>query len=94
MRDTWLGGNIHNYGATHPRTIIDGKLERVPWVDPADLRARGAVVVWTADDRENLPPPYRTALEQGAQIQPPFDLPMRWGHGIVKVGWAIVPAAQ
>jgi hypothetical protein len=91
--DMWLAGNIHNYGATHPRAIIDGKLERVPWVDPADLRARGAVVVWTADDRDNLPPPYRTGLEQGAQIQPPFDLPMRWGHGIVKVGWAIVPAA-
>ena len=54
--------------------------------------SRCAVVVWTADDRENLPPPYRTALEQGAQIQPPFDLPMRWGHGAVKVGWAIVPA--
>jgi hypothetical protein len=24
-------------------------------------------------------------------VQAPLDLPMRWGRGTVKVGWAIIP---
>jgi hypothetical protein len=32
-----------------------------------------------------------SGIAAGAEIQPPFDLPMRWGgHGDVKVGWAIL----
>jgi Dolichyl-phosphate-mannose-protein mannosyltransferase len=90
IADIWLGGNIHQYGATHPLTVIDGKPARVPWIDPADVRARGAAVVWTGDDRTNLPDAYAT-IAQRAQVQAPFDLPMRWGRGSIKVGWAIIP---
>ncbi len=89
ISDMWLGGNIHHYGPTHPLTLIDGKPARSPWIDQAELRAHGAAVVWTGDDRINLPNPY-AAIASGAQVQPPFELPMRWGHGSVKVGWAIL----
>ena len=30
------------------------------------------------------------AVASGAQVQAPFELPMRWGNGAIKVGWAIV----
>jgi hypothetical protein len=89
ISDMWLGGNIHHYGATHPLTVIDGKPARTPWVDPGDVRTRGAAVVWTGDDRTNLPEAY-AAVASGAQVQAPFELPMRWGNGAIKVGWAIV----
>src|SRR5262249_44847169 len=29
----WLGGNISRYSAERPRTVIDGKPERAPWID-------------------------------------------------------------
>jgi 4-amino-4-deoxy-L-arabinose transferase-like glycosyltransferase len=90
IADMWLGGNIHHYGPTHPRTVIDGKPARTPWIDPGDVRARGAAVVWTGDDPTNLPEAY-AGIAQGAQVQPPLELPMRWGNRTVKVGWAIVP---
>jgi hypothetical protein len=90
ISDMWLGGNIHQYGATHPLTVIDGKFTRAPWIDAGDVRAQGAAVVWTGDDRINLPDAY-AAIADGAQVQAPLDLPMRWGRGTVKVGWAILP---
>jgi len=90
ISDMWLGGNIHQYGATHPLTVIDGKFTRAPWIDAGDVRAQGAAVVWTGDDRINLPEAY-AAIADGARVQAPLDLPMRWGRGTVKVGWAIIP---
>jgi hypothetical protein len=93
VSDMWLGGNIHQYGATHPLTVIDGKPARAPWIDQGDVRARGAAVVWTGDDRANLPDPY-AAIANGAQVQTPFELPMRWGNGTIKVGWAILPPGR
>jgi hypothetical protein len=87
ISDMWLGGNIHQYGATHPLTVIDGRFERVPWINPADVRTAGAAVVWTGDDRDTLPAGF-AAIAHGAHVQPSFELPMRWGHGSVKVGWA------
>jgi 4-amino-4-deoxy-L-arabinose transferase-like glycosyltransferase len=86
----WLGGYVGAYAPERPRTLIDGKPARAPWIDLADLARRGAVVVWTDGDRTVLPAEF-SAAAPGAQVQPPITLPMRWGHGAITVGWAIVP---
>src|SRR5258706_466750 len=89
----WLGGNISRYSVERPRTLIDAKPERAPWIDLADLKRRGAVVVWTDGDRNTVPEPY-ARFAAGAQVQPPLTLPMRWGsNGEMLFGWAIVPPA-
>ena len=85
----WLGGNISRYSAERPRTLIDGKPERAPWIDLADLKRRGAVVIWSDGDRTKVPPSY-AALAPDAEVQPPLTLPMRWGNGEMTFGWAIV----
>jgi 4-amino-4-deoxy-L-arabinose transferase-like glycosyltransferase len=85
----WVGGNIAHYAAEHPRVLIDGEPHRAPWIDLADLKARGAVVVWTEGDRTTVPAALG-ALAGGAQIQPPLALPDRRGDTMV-VGWGIVP---
>jgi hypothetical protein len=85
----WLGGNISHYTSEHPRTLIDGKPARAPWIDLSDLRARGAAVVWTHGDRTVLPADY-ALIAQGAEVQPAFTLPMHWGNGQVTIGWAIL----
>jgi hypothetical protein len=85
----WLGGNISRYSAERPRTLIDGRPERAPWIDLADLRRRGAVVIWSDGDRTKVPPNY-SGLAPNAEVQPPLTLPMRWGNGEMTFGWAIV----
>jgi len=85
----WLGGNISHYAREHPRNLIDGKPERAPWIDLADLRARGAVVIWSDGDRMTVPAEFRS-IAPGAVVQQPFTLPMRLGNGDMTFGWAIL----
>jgi 4-amino-4-deoxy-L-arabinose transferase-like glycosyltransferase len=85
----WDGGNVAHYAPEHPRVLIDGKTERAPWIDLADLRSKGAVVVWTAGDLRSVPPGLRS-IAADAAVQPPFLLHYRRGDSNLYVGWAIL----
>ncbi len=85
----WDGGNVAHYAPEHPRVLIDGKPERAPWIDLADLRAHGAVVVWTVGDLHAVPVELRT-IAADAAVQPPFLLHYRRGTSSLYVGWAIL----
>jgi len=85
----WDGGNIAHYSPDHPRVLIDGSPARAPWIDLADLRSKGAVVVWTASDLTVVPPALRS-IAADAAVQPPFLLQDRRGDSSVNVGWAIL----
>jgi len=87
----WDGGNVSHYSKQHPqpRVLIDGLPRRAPWIDIADLRARGAVLLWTSGDPLVLPKNF-AAIAPGAEIGAPFDLPFQRGVGAVHVGWAIL----
>ncbi len=86
----WDGGNIGHYAPERPRVLIDGRPVRAPWIDLADLRSKGAVIVWTDGDLHRLPLLYRSFAEH-ALIQEPFEVPFRNGERNLGVGWAIVP---
>jgi 4-amino-4-deoxy-L-arabinose transferase-like glycosyltransferase len=85
----WDGGNVSHYARERPRVLIDGSPRRAPWIDLADLRSKGAVVVWTGSDPRILPPAFRSVAED-AEIQAPFALPYRRGLGVVDIGWAVL----
>jgi hypothetical protein len=85
----WDGGNVSHYAPNHPRVLIDGSAARAPWIDLADLKARGALVVWTDGDLTAVPPALRT-IAVDAAVQPPLVLRYRRGDGSVSVGWAIL----
>ena len=85
----WDGGNVAHYAPSHPRVLIDGKPARAPWIDLNDLKARGAVVVWTAGDLNVIPPEFRTIAGEAA-VQPPFLLHDLRGDNNTNVGWAIL----
>ena len=89
----WDGGNVAHYTSEHPRVLIDGKPERAPWIDLADLKARGAVVIWTVGNLRTLPPQFQT-IAAGAEVQPPFLLRYRRGVDSLNVGWAILKPAR
>ncbi|HXX25716.1 MAG TPA: glycosyltransferase family 39 protein [Pseudolabrys sp.] len=85
----WDGGNVAHYARSQPRVLIDGSPTRAPWIDLADLRARGALVVWTNANPNVIPVPLRM-IAADAKVQPPFDLKDRRGDQTVHVGWAIL----
>ena len=87
----WDGGNVAHYAGEHPRVLIDGNPARAPWIDLADLKRRGAVVVWTAGDLHAVPVAFRT-IAVDAAVQPPFLLHYRRGVDSLYVGWAILKA--
>ncbi|MGH6684407.1 MAG: glycosyltransferase family 39 protein [Pseudolabrys sp.] len=85
----WDGGNVSHYAPSHPRVLIDGKPARAPLIDLADLKARGALVVWTAGDPKAMPPELRTVAADAA-MQLPFTLKDLRGGNLTHVGWAIL----
>ncbi len=85
----WDGGNVAHYAPDHPRVLIDGSAARAPWIDLGDLKAKGALVVWTAGDPLILPAGFRT-IAADAAVQPPFLLHDRLGDNSLSVGWAIL----
>jgi len=85
----WDGGNIAHYAPDHPRVLIDGNPERAPWIDLADLKSKGALVVWTAGDLTAVPPALRTTAVEAA-VQPPIQLHYQRGDSMLNVGWAIL----
>ena len=91
----WEAGNIAHYAPEHPRVLVDGAPRRTPWIDLADVRTRGAIVVWpvgsTEMDKsaEMLPVAYH-AIANGAQIQPSLTLPLHLGAGLKGIGWAVL----
>jgi 4-amino-4-deoxy-L-arabinose transferase-like glycosyltransferase len=89
----WDGGNVEHYAPSHPRVLVDGRPERAPWIDLADLKAKGAVVVWTDGDLNQVPEEYR-AVAPNAQVQAPLRLHYRDSTTLLEVGWAIVPPAR
>jgi len=86
----WDGGNVAHYSPDQPEVLIDGLPRRAPWIDLADLRAKGALVVWTVGDMEHLPANL-AAIAPSAKVGTSFTLPMRrFGSGEAHVGWAIL----
>lgn len=88
----WDGGNVAHYSKEHPqpRVLIDGLPRRAPWIDLADLRTKGAVLVWTDGDPRVIPQAF-AAVTPGVKPGEPFELPYHRGEGTVHVGWAILP---
>jgi 4-amino-4-deoxy-L-arabinose transferase-like glycosyltransferase len=85
----WDGGNLAHYSPDQPEVLIDGLPRRAPWIDPADLRKYGAIVVWSGGDTAHLPTQF-ASVAGDAEVGMPFDLPMRRGGGVLHVGWAVL----
>jgi len=85
----WDGGNLAHYSPDQPQVLIDALPQRTPWIDLAELRKAGAIVVWTGGDTAHLPPSF-AAIAGTAQVGTPFELPMRRGPGTLHVGWALM----
>jgi len=91
----WDAGNVAHYSPERPqpRVLIDGLPRRAPWIDFADLAAKGAVLVWTQSDPLIVPEAFER-IAPGAQLGEPFELRFHRGGDMVHVGWAILPPTR
>ena len=86
----WLAGNLAHYSPDQPHVLIDGLPRRSPWIDLAEMRRDGALLVWEVGDLQKLPAPF-AALAPDAKVGTPFTLPARrFGKTLEHIGWAIL----
>lgn len=91
--DYWIGGLAALYSPDRPQVLASGVPEASPWIDMADLRRRGALVVWLVrDGAGELPPVYASRFPRAEplarqRIGWPGGLPIR----PLELGLAIVP---
>jgi hypothetical protein len=78
------------YSPDHPHVVAHGVPALSPWIDPADLGRRGAVLLW---EGPNETPANLKATFPRAQLQPPLTLPRQtlYPRSPVTVNYAIVP---
>jgi hypothetical protein len=76
---------------SRPHLLLD-KPERSPWVTFADVRAKGAIVVWPTTDTAGTPPPAVAARFRGLVPEVPrvFNLPVQGTLPLVRIGWAVI----
>jgi 4-amino-4-deoxy-L-arabinose transferase-like glycosyltransferase len=82
-------GNISRYTASRPRVVINADFAKAPWIDPADVRAKGAILIWNPND-EGLMPSHLARIAGNVPQQPPVVIPVANGRFTFYFAWAIL----
>jgi hypothetical protein len=88
--------NIAVYSADRPHVIVHADLGISPWIDPADLKRRGAVLVWEDGQIDAAQLARLRSDYPGLEVREPLTLPrqvfVESGHvRPVRVHMAFVP---
>jgi hypothetical protein len=88
----FAANNVAVYSPDRPRVIVHGNPAKSPWIDMADVRRRGAVLVWQPQPGARGLPDNLRATFPGAELQPPLTLPRRTLRAVSPevVGYALV----
>lgn len=90
ISDAWLGGNVAIYAPdTHnrPHVFIDGNTKASPWINPGDVTAKGALVLWK--DGEKPPEIFNQKLSIPESIEIPWQTTTKAPP--LRIYWAILP---
>ena len=71
----FASNNIAVYSADRPRVIVHADVSISPWIDPADLRRRGAVLVWEDGQVDAAGLAQLRSRFPGLDVQEPIVLP-------------------
>lgn len=82
-------GNISRYAPNRPRVVIDADFSRAPWIDQADLRAKGGILIWNPNDEGRMPD-HLAKIADGAPQQPPIVISVANGRFTFYFAWAIL----
>ena len=75
-----------------PRLLIDGSYERAPWVTEADIRQKGAIVVWWLTDVAGTPPAHirERFPDLVPEVPRAFERAVQGRLSLMRVGWAMI----
>jgi len=84
--------NVAVYSPDRPHVLVHGDIALSPWIDPADIAARGAVLVWQGGKEGEIPAGLKAAFPH-AELQPPLTLPRQgpFVRAPVVIHSAVVP---
>jgi len=90
--DDFVSNNVAVYSPDRPHVVVHGEFKLSPWIDQADLRRRGAVLVWGEDEPDASLQQLRTNFGD-FEVQPVLVLPRQsWHTGRPdRVVYAFVP---
>jgi hypothetical protein len=90
--DGRLGGLVALASPQRPSLLIDGSHQRAPWVSEADLRDKGAIVVWWLTDAAGTPPAHIRARfpDLVAEVPRAFERPIQGRLPLMRIGWAMI----
>lgn len=89
----FAANNVAVYSSDRPHVIVHGDLSLSPWVDPADLKRRGVVLVWEqGPGAPDMPEQFRAQYPK-SEIQPLLTLPRQTLRPVrpAIIGYAFVP---
>jgi 4-amino-4-deoxy-L-arabinose transferase-like glycosyltransferase len=77
---------------SRPSVLYDAAPERSPWVTAADIRNKGAIVVWLTNDTTPTPPPDIKAYfpDLVPEVPRAFDRPIQGRMPPLRIGWAVI----
>jgi hypothetical protein len=93
--DFWLAGNVIFFSPERPHMFHDARLDFSPWIDVADVRRRGAVLLWPAAHDGETEPTLMRDLFPAADRRPPLvirAMTLR-GEREWRIGWAVLRPA-
>jgi 4-amino-4-deoxy-L-arabinose transferase-like glycosyltransferase len=89
--DFWLAGTLIFFSADSPRLFHNASLFYSPWIEVADVRRRGAVLVWPSKSGIEMPSQLREAFPKAEDRAPLVIRAATWrGEREWRVGWALL----
>lgn len=87
-----LGGLVAMASSQRPSLLVDGAFERAPWLREADLRDKGAIVVWPITDLAGAPPPHLRERfpDLVAEVPRAFERTIQGRLPLLRIGWAMI----
>jgi 4-amino-4-deoxy-L-arabinose transferase-like glycosyltransferase len=90
--DGRLGGLVALASPQRPSLFVDASPQRAPWVSEADVRERGAIVVWRLTDAAGALPAHLRARfpDLVAEVPRAFERPVQGRLPLLRIGWATI----
>jgi hypothetical protein len=93
-----VGGDVHVASLialaspSRPSVYDAAAPARTPWTNEADMRQRGAILVWPIGDTVGAPPAALRARfpELVAEVPQTFERPVQGWLPTIRIGWAVI----
>jgi len=94
--DARIAGAIALASTDHPYLFVAAAPELTPWISDADIRRKGAVLIWPATETTGLPPAAIKSRfpEIVPELPRAFERPVQGRLPLLRIGWAVIRPAQ